>query len=81
MAYIRRRRWRYDASGWVITGCISRIAVVVVVVWVGQDKRLMKPKPVMKWMMAERAVYKLASEAAVISEGHASGGHAYCAEA
>ncbi len=29
----------------------------------------------------ERAVYKLASQAAVISEGQASGGHAYCAEA
>jgi hypothetical protein len=41
----------------------------------------MKPKPVMKGMMAERAVYKLTSQAAVISEGHASGGHAYCAEA
>jgi hypothetical protein len=41
----------------------------------------MKPKPVMK-VMAERAVYKLiASPAAVISEGHASGCYAYCAEA
>jgi hypothetical protein len=41
----------------------------------------MKPKPVMKGM-AERAVRKLiACRAAVISEGHASGCHAYCAEA
>jgi hypothetical protein len=32
-------------------------------------------------MMAERAVYKLTAQAAVISEGNASGGHAYCAEA
>jgi hypothetical protein len=41
----------------------------------------MKSKPVMKGMV-ERVVYKLlASPAAVISEGHASDGHAYCAEA
>ena len=41
----------------------------------------MKPKPVMKGM-AERAVSKvIASPAAVISEGHANGSHAYCAEA
>jgi hypothetical protein len=41
----------------------------------------MKPEPVMK-EMAEGPVYKLiASPAAVISEGHASGGHASCAEA
>jgi hypothetical protein len=39
----------------------------------------MKPKPVMKGMMAKR-VYGLTS-LAVISEGHANGGHAYRAEA
>jgi hypothetical protein len=80
----RRRRWRYDTSnrGWVITGCINWIAVVVIVVIrIGNDKRLMKPKPVMKGM-SERAVSKvIASLAAVISEGHANGGHTYCAEA
>src|SRR6516225_10012755 len=42
----RRRRWRYDTSdrGRVITECISRISVVVICI--GNDKRLMKPKPV-----------------------------------
>jgi hypothetical protein len=40
----------------------------------------MKPKPFMKGM-AERAVYKLITSPAAVIEGHASGGHAYCAEA
>ena len=62
----------------MITECISRIAVVVICI--GDEER-MKPEPVMK-EMAEGPVYKLiASPAAVISEGHASGGHASCAEA
>ena len=76
----RRRRWRYDTSdrGRVITECISRISVVVICI--GNDKRLMKPKPVMKGM-AERAVSKVIAPAAVICEGHANGSHAYCAEA
>ena len=57
--------------------CIERPAEACI----GNDKRLMKPKSVMK-AMDERAVSKvIASPAAVISEGHANGSHAYCAEA
>ena len=81
MACTRRRRgWRYDTSdrGRVITECISRISVVVICI--GNDKRLMKSKSVMK-AMDERAVSKvIASPADVISEGHTTGGDAYCAE-
>ena len=73
MACTRWRRWRYDDRGRVITDGISRIAVVVI--RIGDDERLVKP--VMEGLMAKRVV----CQAAVISEGHASGGRACCAEA
>src|SRR6516165_1290526 len=66
MAFARRREWRHDARGRVITWRISRIFVVVVCI--GKDKRLVIMKVTVSKLIASPV-------------GHTNCGNAYCAEA